>query len=161
MKPSPLQLVRYLVTDISCTANPKFIAEKVLEGSFEQYSVDVKVKPLEQTKEYSGHPWSVEMAINQKIKEGQNFPYEFRISLVGMFACRAGALPSEKEPQFVEVNGSSMLYGIAREHVRALTAAGPWGAIIIPTMSFYKSPLKTEQENQQVLSAKSSDAKPQ
>jgi preprotein translocase subunit SecB len=146
MKPSPLQLVRYLVTDIACTANPKFIADKALEGSFEQYSVDVKVNALEQTKEYPGHPWSVEMSITQKIKEGQNFPYEFRISLVGMFACHEGALTPEKEPQFVKVNGNSMLYGIAREHIRALTAAGPWGAIIIPTMSFYEKNSGVKEE---------------
>lgn len=151
MKPSPLQLVRYLVTDIACTANPNFNADKPLEGSFEQYSVDVKVNPLEPTKEQSGHPWSVEMAITQKIKEGQNFPYEFRISLVGMFACQDGALPTEKETQFVKVNGNSMLYGIAREHIRALTAAGPWGAIIIPTMSFYD---KKEQPQKEETPAK-------
>lgn len=150
MKPSPLQLVRYLVTDIACTANPNFNAEKALEGSFEQYSVDIKVAPLEPTKEYPGHPWSVEMAITQKIKDGQNFPYEFRISLVGMFACQDGALQSEKETQFVRVNGSSMLYGIAREHIRALTAAGPWGAIIIPTMSFYENKEQAPKEEAQV-----------
>jgi len=146
MKHSPLQLVRYLVTDISCTANPNFKTEKALEVVFEQYSVDVKIHSMDPTKEYPGHPWSVEMAITQKIKEGQNFPYEFRISLVGMFACQDGILPPERETQFVKVNGNSMLYGIAREHIRALTAAGPWGSIILPTMSFYdkEEPKKEE-----------------
>jgi preprotein translocase subunit SecB len=138
MKHSPLQLVSYVVSDISCTANPKFNPEQPLGGAFEQYTVDVKVNPLEPTKEFPGHPWSAEMVVTQKIKEGQNFPYEFRIALVGMYACQDGALQTEKEIQFVRVNGSSMLYGIAREHIRALTAAGPWGAIIIPTLSFYE-----------------------
>ncbi|MGA2802674.1 MAG: hypothetical protein ABSE97_09965 [Verrucomicrobiota bacterium] len=146
MKHSPLQLVRYVVTDISCTANPKFNPEQPLGKAFEQYSVDVKVNPLEPTKEFPGHPWSTEMVVTQKIKEGQNFPYEFRIALMGMYACQDGVLQTEKEIQFVRVNGSSMLYGVAREHIRALTAAGPWGAIIIPTLSFYEKHPDVKEE---------------
>jgi len=138
MKPSPLQLLRYLVTDISCRAIPNFDAAKAIEGAFEQYSVDVKVVSLPATADTAGHPWSAEMLVTQQFKEGKNFPYEFRIALVGMFAFQDGALQSEKEANFVRVNGCSMLYGIAREHIRALTAAGPWGAIIIPAMSFYE-----------------------
>jgi len=137
MKPSALQLVRYLVTDISCTANPNFKPDKELDSTFEQYLVDVKFNPLEKTKDFQGHPWSVELGITQKLKEGQNFPYGFRICVIGVFALQEGVLPGDKEVELVRTNGSSMLYGVAREHIRAITAAGPWGAIIIPTMSFY------------------------
>jgi|SRR5579859_4930260 len=146
MKNSPLQLLSYVVADISSTANSKFNPEKPLEMAFEQFIVDVKTNPLEPSKEFPGHHWSVEMSVTQKIKEGQNFPYEFRIVLVGMFVFLDGALEPEKEIQFVRVNGSSMLYAAAREQIRALTSAGPWGAIIIPTLSFYdKQPAAKEE----------------
>jgi len=146
MKHSPLQLIRYLVTDTACTANPKFNPEKEILGALEQFSVESKANPLESSKEYPGHQWSVEMAVSQKINEGQNFPYEFRLSLMGIFTCLDGVLDLEKETRFVQVNGSSMLYGIAREHIRALTSAGPWGAIILPTMSFYGNEPTAKEE---------------
>jgi preprotein translocase subunit SecB len=139
MKHSPLQLVRYLVTDIACTSNPKFNPKKEMVGTMEQYSVEFKASPLEPSKEVPGHPWSVELVVSQKIQDGQNFPYEFRIAMVGIFGCNNAAKVDEEEIRFVRVNGTSMLYGIAREQIRALTAASPWGAIIIPTISFYDS----------------------
>jgi|ERR1017187_1617079 preprotein translocase subunit SecB len=138
MKHSPLQLIRYFVTACACNANPKYDPQKEIVGGLEQFSVEVKATPLEPTKDLPGHHWSVEMAVVQKINEGQNFPYTFHITMEGMYACKDGVLKTEAEIQFVKVNGSSMLYGIAREQIRALTAAGPWGAIIIPTLSFYE-----------------------
>jgi preprotein translocase subunit SecB len=152
MKHSPLQLLRYVVTDIACTANPQFNPEQEIQGALEEYSISAKANPLEPTKDVPGHSWSVELSVTQKKKEGQNLPYEFRLSMVGIFSCKDGVLDSERETRFVQVNGSSMLYGMAREHIRALTAAGPWGAIIIPTMSFYE---KKEQLHKEDASAKS------
>ena len=137
MKLSPLQLSRYVVTNIGCTANPQFNPEKEIIGALDHYSINAKANPLEPVKDVPGHSWSVELEIVQKKTEGQNFPYEFHISIFGIFTCQDGVLDTEKETRFVQVNGSSMLYGMAREHIRALTAAGPWGAIILPTMSFY------------------------
>ena len=138
MKLSPLQLSRYVVTDIGCKANPKFNLEKEMLAALDQLSVNVKINALETEKGVPGHSWSVEMDIVQKYKADQNFPYEFNISLLGIFAIQEGP-DAEKETLFVQVNGSSTLYGMAREHIRALTAAGPWGAIILPTVSFYET----------------------
>ena len=146
MKLSPLQLTRYVVTSIGCTANPQFDPEKEIVGALEHYSLNVKANPLEPDKNVPGHSWSVELEVAQKKKEGQNFPYEFHFAIFGIFTCQAGTLDAEKETRFVEVNGSSMLYGMAREHIRSLTAAGPWGAIIIPTVSFYENKEQPKKE---------------
>jgi preprotein translocase subunit SecB len=37
----------------------------------------------------------------------------------------------------LEVNGASMLYGAAREIVRAMTARGPYFQTVLPSVSFY------------------------
>ena len=146
MKLSPLQLTRYVVTEIGCKANPKFNPDKEIAGALEQFSVNVRVNALATEKDIPGHSWSLELDVTQKKKDDQNFPYEFNISLLGIFAIQEGP-DAEKENRFVQVNGSSTLYGMAREHIRALTAAGPWGAIILPTVSFYenKEPSKKEE----------------
>ena len=146
MKLSPLQLSRYVVTNIGCTASPQFDPEKETIGAFEQFSINAKASPLEPAKDTPGHSWSVELEVAQKKKEGQNFPYEFHITIYGVFTCQDGVLGTEEETRFVQVNGSSMLYGMAREHIRALTAAGPWGEIILPTISFYDAKEQPKKE---------------
>src|ERR1039457_3621679 len=85
MKHSPLQLIRYFVTACACNANPKYDPQKEIVGGLEQFSVEVKATPLEPTKDLPGHHWSVEMAVVQKINEGQNFPYTFHITMEGMY----------------------------------------------------------------------------
>jgi len=147
MKHSPLQLLRYVVADLSCTATPNFDPQKPFESIIaEQLSVNVTVTQQKSPDNFPGHSWSVEMSISQTLKEGQNFPYTFKVSFVGFFACRDGFPSPTDEEQFVRVNGSSMLYGAARELVRSLTSRGPWGELFIPSISFYDKNLKTQTE---------------
>jgi preprotein translocase subunit SecB len=145
MKLSPLQLTRYVVTSIGCKANPQFNPEKEIGGALEHFSVDVRLNALPPEKDVPGHSWSLELDIVQKQNHDQTFPYEFHLSLLGIFSIQEGP-DQEKETRFVQVNGSSTLYGMAREHIRALTAGGPWGAIILPTVSFYENKEQPKQE---------------
>jgi hypothetical protein len=86
------------------------------------------------------------MKVSQKLTEGQNFPYKFDLTILGFFVCRDGVPPEAGEQRFVRVNGSSMLYGIAREIIRSTTAMGPWGFILLPTISFYeKDPTQKDE----------------
>src|SRR5580692_8612473 len=117
MKQSPLELLRYLVPEISCSANPNFDPNKECEGGRDKYTVEAAVIRQESQKDAPGHSWSVEMTISQKLEEGQNFPYEFEITIVGFFTCLEGLPPAAEEERFVRVNGSSLLYGAARELV--------------------------------------------
>jgi len=153
MKHSPLQLVRYLVTETNYSANPNFKPDKDWVGAIESFSVESTVNRLAAEKDFPGHSWSVEMVISQKLQAEQNFPYKFQVNLVGMFACNDKAFDEGKENEFVRVNGSSMLYGIAREIVRSLTAAGPWGQIVLPTISFYDNETKPKEQSAPVPKA--------
>jgi preprotein translocase subunit SecB len=138
MKHSQLQLLRYIAPALSCSANPTFNPGKPHESGFEQFSVNAVVARQKAPDNFPGHAWSIEMTISQKLKEGQNFPCKYEVCLIGFFACKDGFPSAEAEDHFVRVNGSSILYGVARELIRYLTDSGPWGAIIIPTVSFYE-----------------------
>jgi precorrin-4 methylase len=72
---------------------------------------------------------------------------------VGIFAFLDGAVTSEKEEQFVQVNGSSILYGAAREFLRSMTTLGPWGSAIIPGVSFYEQQASLKEEMTPVAKA--------
>jgi preprotein translocase subunit SecB len=56
--------------------------------------------------------------------------------MLGVFLVLNG-YPEEKIERLVKVNGPSMLYGALREIVKALTSRGPYGAIVLPSPSFY------------------------
>jgi preprotein translocase subunit SecB len=138
MKHSPLQLLRYVVADVACTATPTFDPSKPFDSTTtDLLSVDATVTQQEAPEDFPGHSWSAEMSISQTLKDGQNFPYTFKLSLVGFFACHDGFASPEDEERFVRVNGSSMLYGAAREIIRSATSCGPWGELFLPGVSFY------------------------
>lgn len=138
MKLSPLQLGRYVITDVGCTANPHFNPDKEVEGALENFAVNIKTNHQTPERDTPGHAWSLEMEIVQKMPEGQNLPYAFHISILGIFDFLDGTAAPETEERFVQTNGSSILFAMAREQVRALTAAGPWGTVLLPTVSFYE-----------------------
>lgn len=146
MKHSPLQLLRYFAPEISCSANLEFDPAKECVNVLDQLSVNVNVGQQQAPENAPGHSWSVEMKVSQKLKSGQNFPYRFDLSLIGLFFCRDGFPTPADEEQFVQVNGSSMLYGAAREVVRCLTSRGPWGEVLLPTVSFYDGTPKPHAE---------------
>jgi preprotein translocase subunit SecB len=137
MKTSPLQLVRYVVSDIQCTANPGYSSDAEMEHLADQFEVRTNINRLDGSEDPSVHHWSVEMTIMQQVGPKQNFPYSFKLSLLGIFECRQTEKGPRDEDQFVRVNGSSILYGAAREVVRSLTSVGCWGDLILPTVSFY------------------------
>jgi preprotein translocase subunit SecB len=146
MKHSPLQLLRYFAPEVSCSANLAFDPAKECDSVLEQLSVGATVAQQQNPENAPAHSWSVEMKISQKLKDGQNFPYRFDLTLVGIFTCKDGFRTHEDEEQFVRVNGSSMLYGAAREVIRSLTSRGPWGELLLPTLSFYDKNTKPQSE---------------
>ena len=137
MKQSPLQLLRYVVPEVSCSANSAYDPAKPCDSAGDNFSVNAVVVLQEAPPNFPGHSWSVEMTISQKLKEGANFPYKFDVALIAFYRCKDGFPTPAAEEKFVRVNGSSMLYGAARELLRSLTCRGPWGEIFLPTLSFY------------------------
>ena len=138
MKLSPLQLVRYLVPEVSCAANADYDGEKPSDLSETTFKAESHIHPLESKSPEKYSSWSVELDLSQEPDEKANVPYHFKIKLVGLFRCtnKEGNVPLEV---FVRTNGSSVLYGIARETLRSVTSVGPWGDMLLPTVSFYAS----------------------
>jgi hypothetical protein len=140
MKTAPLQLVRYLVSESSCAANKDFDPAKDYGIRGDLFSVAVDVAPGEAPEgESAGHYWSIELTLAQKLGVNQNFPYAFSATIVGFFTCEEPLPAGISEEQMVRVNGSSILYGITREVIRHLTSSGPWGELMLPTLSFYEA----------------------
>jgi len=50
--------------------------------------------------------------------------------------------PAEKRAQLVQVTGASLAYGMAREVIANLTARGPHGTFLLPSISFLETKRK-------------------
>lgn len=143
---SPIELERYFVTDQAVTARAAYDPENEIVTRIEEYTVDSKVRQSQGDAE-TPEKWEVAVTIKHQPAAETNFPYDFRLTIVGIFTCTV----ADAKPDFIErmmkINGSSILYGMSREIIRANTERGPWSGIVIPTHSFYepKAPAKESE----------------
>jgi hypothetical protein len=137
MKPAPINLLDYFATEIALTANPEFDANHPLEFRAGDFVAEPTV--LRSPSGAIERRWQVSLEIRHSLGEGVNYPYSYRVRLVGFFRAEDW-LMAESEERTVRIHGASVLYGMAREIVRALTGRGPHRAVLIPTVSFYDPP---------------------
>ena len=162
MNVAAIQLNHYFVTDLAVKANLKFDPEKDVEGRMDEFLAVPKLRPMGD-EEGTSRDWQVELDIRHQPGPDVNFPYEFRLELVGFFRVSEDLRnkgDADAERRFVKVNGASILYGIAREIIRANSARGPWEGIMLPTVSFFeKVAKKSEETSQKSASAKKKRAR--
>lgn len=147
MKTAPIALLEYFVTDLALSANPDYTTEKPLETNDGDFAVKTHQQPA--PKEADDHRWQVSIEIIHQAAKGTNFPYAFRVVVVGFFKCESWVKPEDEE-RTVKIQGASVLFGMAREIVRAMTGRGPHRPVILPTVSFYeqaKAPADTSGPN--------------
>ena len=122
--------------EISCIANPGYDPERPADLRDESFKAESRLHAMESKDPEQHSSWSVELDLSQQPDDKANVPYHFQVKLVGLFRCsnKPSDVPQEA---FVRTNGSSILYGIAREFLRSLTAVGPWSDMLLPTVSFY------------------------
>ena len=136
MKPSPLDLIAYFVTELSLTANLEFSPDKLTQLRMEDLRISTDLRRQD------GKPaWQLVLKVQQNVGPDRNSPYNFALTLVGLFDVHP-TFPADKTEQMVRVNGSSMLYAAAREILRADMAKGPHFPLLLPSISFY--PAKPE-----------------
>lgn len=135
---SPLELERYFVSDQAVTARNAFSPEKAIETRVEEYSVSNEAIRLPSAEDDPSNKWQVTIHIKHQPAKETNFPYDFRLTIVGIFSCDVQTAEPNHIERLMRINGSSILYGMAREIIRANTERGPWSGIVIPTYSFYE-----------------------
>jgi len=158
MKPAPLLLRGYFVHQMSFTVNLEHDPDKPAELTFEDIKVesDCARSRVESDVQKEGPAWQVRVLISQNLPPERNAPYNYSVELVGLFQVADG-FPEAKRERLVKTNGRSMLYGLAREVIRNLTAQGPFPPMLIPTVSFYE----TEDENQPCSDSKVAEDSPE
>ncbi len=135
---APLQLRDYWLESIHVGTNPHFDPNREAELEVDSMEVKSDVKLLNSdNKAEAGTVWAVSLEIRQSIPEGKNIPYEFSLEMCGIVAAHP-SLTDEKLERAVQVNGPSMLFGSAREILRAATGLGRYAPVIIPSTNFFQ-----------------------
>ena len=141
MKPAPLQLVDYFIIKLNLEANPHYDEDSEKGANLDTISVTQEVNQVE-TQESEGTTWRVAMNIKQEIPKGRNIPYQFELEIHGeIFAFPV--LEGKRLETVIKANAPAMLFGAAREIIRAATGRGPFPAVVIPSTNFIEPPKKT------------------
>lgn len=136
MKPARISLIDYFATDLVLGTNHAFTPDQPVKFEDKDFVVTPTVLKNENAPR-DGQRWQVTLEIRHQPAPGVNFPYSYRVVLVGQFGVQDG-VQSDDEERFVRIQGASVLYGMAREIVRALTGRGPYRPVILPTVNFYE-----------------------
>jgi preprotein translocase subunit SecB len=135
MNLAPLQLADYFLTDLSLKANPDYDSSQPVDDCVESLVVTPQYA-LTKDDGNQGSQWLVSLEISQTIPERANLPYAFSLRIQGtVFA--SPHLTGARLQRSMHANGPAMLYGAAREIIRAATGRGPWPAVIIPSTNFF------------------------
>jgi preprotein translocase subunit SecB len=137
MAAPPLELLSYFLTELQFSASRQFDPSKPIEANREHFVCNSSFLSD------PGNPrhYQVSLTVKHPPNESINHPYTFALEIVGFFEVRDG-YPLEGLERMVRITAPSLLYGIAREVVRATTGHGPFLSVIIPTVSFFEPPAK-------------------
>lgn len=134
MKIASLQLEWYFISDLHLTASKEFDRSKAAEVKYDNLSVDVECA----AEKDNNRKWQVTLRVKHQGTSDSNSPYAFSLEMVG-FMQVLKTYPEEMVEWLVRTNGPSMLFGVAREVLRDLTARGPHVTVFLPSVSFYES----------------------
>jgi preprotein translocase subunit SecB len=132
MKPSPLQLKTYFLTELTVKAIPVDPAATTpptpgtMSFSTKVHHAQNKTKPRD---------WRVGLRISCQPDGKGHGPYLVDMELLGFFEV-APSVKEELIKPLVMANAPALLYGAARELVLLVTGRAPYGPFMLPAATF-------------------------
>lgn len=132
---SSLQLNNYFVEELSVRGNPAFepVGADRNPGQL-SCSVDM-AKGIEE--DDGNYRIGITVAVRPAASRPSLDPYEISLRVVGFFSfLPAPDMKSEDKDRMATLNGSSILYGLARGLVAQTTGVGEFGKYFLPGVNF-------------------------
>lgn len=130
MKHFHLQLNQVHIHEVACKAAP--------EGTKEfAKTINLTTNPTFARGGDNPHQWMVSLQVHFKAGEGESLPLQYsgHVHIAGFFTMDA-SVAEEVALRTVAVNCPSMLYATVRDTICSLSARGPHGVFLIPTVTF-------------------------
>jgi preprotein translocase subunit SecB len=139
MKPAPIQLTEYFLTELHLSANPKFDLKQEALLCFKDFQVAMEAAHKPEDK----RDWQLTLKLQLQPPAEANVPYRISAEMIASFTVHP-KYPEDRVERLVKTNGPSMLLGAMREIIRDATSSGPYPAVMIPSASFYEPEKKNE-----------------
>jgi len=129
---SPLQLNHFFTEELVVEGNPSYVpkGENRNDGKYE-----CQVEVGRATTVSGRYQVKLLVTVDPSPKAPALDPYRIRIRLVGWFGFSKG-IPEETMNHMANLNGSSILFGLARGLVAQVTGTGRHGGYLLPTVNF-------------------------
>jgi len=150
MSRPPLRLKHYFFTKINCEADLNYKDPHPKAGN----KYEVKVRSNVAPRKDKDRDWMAILDIHVFSPE-KPAPYKLDLQVTGFFEVLPD-YPENKVKELIRITGASLLYSGAREYVLGFTSRGPWGPVLLPTISFIET--KQQEEPQSKKSRKPRDA---
>lgn len=138
MQPSPLQLLQCSFESVNVTSVPDFDNTErdpayLMNPTGMTLSTETAVQDLDANAEFSDY--AIRFVLAFEPKEINAIPYRGELVLQAQVRMH-GAQSALERKQLAVVNGVSLVYGIARDMVCAITGRGIHGQMLLPTLNF-------------------------
>ncbi len=129
--PPPLDIIAYHIDEFAFRALDEFEGEREGAGTF---SIDFNHEQNENDPRHFRIVMEIRFA-EHGYKAEENPPYSITLKLTGYFGFVEGT-PDKVLHRMIDVNGSSILFGIARGFVGQVTSAAKNGQFLLPPVNF-------------------------
>lgn len=129
MKYHPLQLKQVFIREV--------VSKPAATSNFAK-TIDLTVNPVFGRGTDDPGQWQVAVDVIFQAGKGESDPLQYsgHIEVMGIFRMDPTGMDEKRILQTVAVNATTMLYSTARETLANLTARGPHGAYLLPTITF-------------------------
>ena len=131
MRPSPLQLDSYYVTELHFAEQDHGSPESESNLTPADLSVEVRSSVYEENPLKRAYQLVIELTDEAQKK----LPYTFRIVLVGFFEI-SKHYPSEQAEVMINANGPALLYSAARELLTLISGRSFFAPVLLPSVTF-------------------------
>src|SRR4051812_26778680 len=117
MKAAQISLTNYFVSEIQYTANPDFDSSVGSPIAISDYEITPRSRPQSDDR----REWEVGLRIGLPMLADRNLPCSLLIDIIGSVHVDQ-TLREEYIDRFININGVALVFGAAREIVRAITS---------------------------------------
>lgn len=134
MRLAQISLTNYFVSGLQVSANSKFDPQNPAAIELQDFKIDTHAEATSDNRRI----WTITLTVALIGRPEKTLPSELKLDMVGSVIVDP-AVKEENIERLVRINGTSLVFGAARETIRAITSlTGPSRVVLLPTVTFWE-----------------------